>query len=144
MMVLYGLLLPSREPNWINTNPLFTDLGSPGTNGVDQHLPVELTSFTAIGGDGRVSLKWVTQSEIDNQGFYLYRSNDKDGTYNQLSDLIKGAGNSSSQITYTYVDESVFNGITYWYKLIDVDVNGVGRTPGNFCCSRIFLQPIWV
>ncbi len=39
---------------------------------------------------------------------------------------IRGAGNTSSQKVYTYVDKGILiNGNTYWYKLIDVDVNGV-------------------
>jgi parallel beta-helix repeat protein len=97
----------------------------------DYALPVELTSFTAVGGDGKVSLKWVTQSEIDNQGFVLERSQDKTGNYQLIASYendsaLRGAGNSSSQQIYTYIDKGILiNGQTYWYKLIDVDVNGV-------------------
>ena len=28
-------------------------------------------------------------------------------------------------MNYVYVDDCVKNGITYWYKLIDVDINGI-------------------
>jgi len=121
----------SREPNWINDSTQYIDLGSPGTNGTDQSLPVELTSFTAVGGDAQVSLKWITQSEVDNQGFILERSQDKIGSYHQIAsyeneNALRGAGNSSTQKVYKYIDKNLLiNGETYWYKLIDVDFNGV-------------------
>ena len=35
---------------------------------------VELVSFTAVGLDGAVELRWETGSEMDNLGFHLYRS----------------------------------------------------------------------
>jgi hypothetical protein len=41
---------------------------------------------------------------------------------------LKGAGNSSAKKHYTFIDYSVFNGLTYWYRLIDVSVNGI-QTP---------------
>lgn len=105
--------------------------GSPGNLFGDSHLPIELTSFTAVGGDAQVSLKWVTQSEIDNQGFILERSTEKAGSYQQIAsyetnNTLKGAGNSSTRQVYKFVDNGfLINGETYWYKLIDVDVNGV-------------------
>ena len=139
-MVFIGL--PTDEnnngSNWltaISREPSFTgesgDHGSPGTNGTDQSLPVELVSFTAVGGDAQVSLEWITQSEVDNQGFILERSQDKTGSYHQIASYendtaLRGAGNSSTQKVYKYIDKGfLINGQTYWYKLIDVDFNGV-------------------
>ena len=37
---------------------------------------------------------------------------------------MKGAGNSSEGHQYQFIDRAVINGMTYWYKLIDVDFNG--------------------
>jgi len=42
-----------REDNFTGSD---TDFGSPGTNGQDQTLPVELISFTASAADGKVTL----------------------------------------------------------------------------------------
>ncbi len=106
---------------WTISSPVATTSLFPD----DTNLPILLSSFTANGRDREVILKWITESEIDNSGFYLYRSENKDGIYNQLSDLIQGAGNSSSTIVYKYIDKTVFNGITYWYKLVDVDYTGI-------------------
>lgn len=95
----------------------------------DLPLPVELTSFTAYSGNGMVTLNWVTSSEIDNQGYILLRSTSKEGTYSELDSYIhnadlKGAGNSSQEKSYQFVDYDVSNGTGYWYKLVDVDISG--------------------
>jgi hypothetical protein len=75
-------------------------------------------------------LEWVTQSEINNLGFEVYRSNEEEGIYDILdsyasnSDLA-GHGNSSTKNTYLFTDQTVIRNNTYWYKICDVDVNGV-------------------
>lgn len=97
----------------------------------DLALPVELSSFTATPGDGQVALRWVTESEIANLGFHIYRATDEDGFYDRItSDLIEGAGTASNRNTYTFSDPNVTNGITYWYKLEDVAFDGATAQHG--------------
>jgi len=101
----------------------------------DQPLPVELSTFTLSAGDRYVDLKWTTESEIDNLGFAVLRSSKKDGEYTELAsyeyfDELKGAGNTSKENRYHFRDETVFNGVVYWYKLCDVDVNGIKTEHG--------------
>jgi hypothetical protein len=96
----------------------------------DQSLPVQLSSFTARAGDRIVTLRWVTESEKDNVGFEIMRSDEKDGNYLLLSsyvnnDVLKGQLNSSQQTIYQFTDQLVGNDITYWYRLVDVDLNGL-------------------
>ena len=95
----------------------------------DSSLPVELTSFIARAGNGKATLQWVTQSEINNAGFEVYRSTKKVGTYQMVATYasnknLQGAGNSNNPKTYTYVDQNLVNGTSYWYKITDVDYNG--------------------
>ena len=54
-----------------------TDIGNPGytLGGV---LPVELSHFRAEHTEAGVILKWTTESEVDNAGFYIYRSETKE------------------------------------------------------------------
>jgi len=97
--------------------------------GGDTPLPVELTSFAASAGDGVVNLKWSTASEKDNLGFVVYRGDSKEGEYDfhatyENVDALKGHGTTASANHYKYSDRDVFNGQTYWYKIMDVDRNG--------------------
>jgi len=117
-----------NEPNTgvINDQPLSTPI-----NILDESLPVELTSFTAnVTSDMNVQLQWVTESEINNMGFEVARSDEEEGNYTLLSgylsnEELKGYGNSSSKHIYKYTDETVMRDNTYWYKITDVDVNGI-------------------
>jgi hypothetical protein len=85
-------------------------------------LPVELVSFEAIPGDGEVRLTWRTGSETDNDHFYLLRSTDG-ADYSRVSGDIP-ATNSPNGSSYSYVDGNLINGTMYYYKLVDVDING--------------------
>jgi len=101
----------------------------------DISLPVELSTFAAIAGDCKVTLNWVTESEVNNLGFIILRSVEKEGDYQEISshqynrDLM-GAGNSSNRHEYSYTDRNLINGVTYYYKLVDVDFNGVRTEHG--------------
>jgi hypothetical protein len=119
----------SSEKDWEYVLPTPGTLNTNQTTG-DISLPVELSSFQAIGGDREVRLVWITEAELDNLGFILERAYDQEGDYVQIAsyeslDALKGAGNSSEKRRYEFLDPSVFNDITYWYRLIDVSVQGV-------------------
>ena len=110
----------SPTPGGLNTNQSSGDLS----------LPVELSSFRAIGGNNQVRLIWVTESELDNLGFILERSLSQDGPFLEIASYesfnsLKGAGNSSESRRYVFIDPAVFNNITYWYRLTDVSIQGV-------------------
>jgi len=95
----------------------------------DISLPVELSSFTVKESDKGLLIEWITQSEFENQGFELFRRDSTEKKYSLLSSYLTnpglvGLGNSSSGKSYSYLDNHVSNGMTYWYKLVDVDING--------------------
>ena len=87
-------------------------------------LPVELVSFEATPGDGRVTLNWSTASETDNDHFVLYRRVAGSTVFDRYTQ-IDGSGTTTTQRDYTYIDNAVVNGVTYEYQLADVDINGV-------------------
>jgi|GEM_PF-2286647 len=90
----------------------------------DPSLPVELAAFSAVPGDGLVTLSWETASEKENAGFDLYRRT-AGGEFQRINpDRIPGAGSSPVCHTYAYVDRDVDNGIRYDYQLADVDWSG--------------------
>ena len=131
----WGYVFPT--PGTLNTNQTLGDVT----------LPVELSSFGAYGQDGRVKLIWITESEMDNLGFILERSLKKNEDYIQIAsyesmESLKGAGNSSAKKQYSFIDHSVFNGLTYWYRLIDVSVNGIETYHGPIVAMpRVATKP---
>jgi len=89
----------------------------------DHELPVELVSFKGRAGNQEVRLTWETASETENDHFYLLRSTDQ-RNFARASDNIP-ASNSATGWAYTHVDHQLTNATTYFYKLVDVDINGV-------------------
>lgn len=86
---------------------------------------VELSSFTAGAEDCAVMLDWETASELSNLGFHLYRSTTEQGPYERItSTLIPGLGSSPVGARYRYRDAGRTNGVTYYYKLEDVETTG--------------------
>ncbi len=122
---LVKAVIRSSEDASSNWEQATTVSGSPGVEGEDQSLPVTLSSFTALPGDGQIVLRWITESEIDNLGFNVYRSLKEDGEYRRINgDLIRGAGSSAMRSEYSFTDVRLTNGRTYCYKLEDVSFDG--------------------
>ncbi|MCC7239254.1 MAG: SBBP repeat-containing protein [Candidatus Brocadia sp.] len=93
---------------------------------------ITLVYFHASAGkDGSVTLTWETATEVDNAGFNLYRSRKKDGDYKKINDtLIPAMGNATTGAKYSYTDTPPAKG-TYYYKLEDVDYNGISTMHGQ-------------
>ena len=118
------------------------DLGAPGRDvdygyGIVQSLSalndlypptaVELVRFETQSDGEAIRVQWETAAEIDNLGFHLYRAEAPDGTWTRLNDrLIPSQVPPGSPVgaSYELVDEDVELGITYYYRLEDVDLRG--------------------
>ena len=101
------------------------DLGTPGWR-AGGALPVELAGFAVARNDaGAVVLTWATESEVDNAGFNLRRSERRDGSFTLVnSALIAGAGTTGERQTYTFTDTSAKPGVEYYYQLEEVSFAG--------------------
>ncbi len=93
---------------------------------------VELLAFQAVLEEDGVRITWETAAEIDLLGFNLYRSTLPAGELKRLNgDLIPPrTPGSSFGSPYTWLDEDVEPGTTYFYVLEDRDVNGQLMTWG--------------
>ncbi len=95
-------------------------IGLPGTCGLV--LPVELLSFEGKLNDKVVDLNWVTATELKCDHFMLERS--KDGvTFEEIA-RVQGHGTSNEKNHYGYSDAQPFFGITSYYRLREVDLDG--------------------
>ena len=111
------------------------DAGSPGTVGTDGGLSVQLYLFAATGKDGLVQIDWTTASESNNLGFAIQRATEREGEYTEIASYentadLEGQFNTNAQTEYAFVDHTVTNGNTYWYKLVDINVNGTRTDHG--------------
>lgn len=92
---------------------------------LDTTLPVELALFQAENYNGKVRLRWITQSERNNVGFNIHRSTSLNGKYEKINGkIIQGAGNSTTTIEYSFIDDRVEVNRRYYYKLEDFNTDG--------------------
>ena len=105
------------------------DIGTPGHR-EGGALPVELSSFSVTRNDaGAVVLTWTTESEVDNAGFNLRRSEKRASGFTLLNPaLIAGAGTTGERQTYTFTDTSAKPGVEYYYQIEEVAFDGKRET----------------
>jgi hypothetical protein len=96
---------------------------------------VTLAAFEAAADRGEVTLNWSTDSEINNEGFYVLRSTDPDGDFEVVSFFIPAEGGPFFGADYEFVDDTVEPGVTYYYLLEDIDTFGVSTLHGEGACT---------
>lgn len=99
------------------------DASSPyrGADEAGTPVPVELASFSASVNGTAVDLTWITATEINNSGFEVQRSADKN-SWSSLA-FVKGHGTTSEPVIYRYQDAGLEAG-KYYYRLKQVDLTG--------------------
>jgi len=91
----------------------------------DPTLPVELSSFTAtMTAQNLVSVMWVTQTETNVNGYYVYRGSSSELNAAAAVSSLIGAYNTSQQQVYQFTDTEVFEPGTYYYWLQVQDLDG--------------------
>gem|GEM_PF-2508541 len=96
------------------------------SNGAGSPTAVTLSSFAAQPNpSSRVTLSWVTASEINTAGFNLYRSENSDGPFARINpQLIPASPDPLHGGRYEYSDLSIVPNRTYYYQLEDIELNG--------------------
>lgn len=103
--------------------------GSYHTTG-DNSLPVELSSFTARQQGNGAMLEWRTESEFNNAGFRIYRSNFEFKKLELVADYrtnktLKGQGSTPFGNDYFFYDnQGLESNTNYEYIVADVNFNG--------------------
>jgi len=90
-------------------------------------IPVELTSFTAVGIAGEVILNWTTATEVNNLGFEIERriiNNEAQGDWTLIG-FSEGHGTTTESKEYSYTDNiNGINATSFAYRLKQIDYNG--------------------
>ena len=106
------------------------DLANPGYRRGGP-LPVQLAGFRPLRTEsGEVVIKWRTESEINNAGFNILRSENRDGDFKVINvkGIIPGHGTSSEQHLYAYRDTTAKPNVIYYYRIEDVSFDGTRQT----------------
>ena len=106
------------------------DVGTPGFR-AGGALPVELSHFRPARDKvtGAVVITWSTQSELNNAGFFIKRSQQRDGEFQIINaTMIQGAGTTSEKQFYTYQDTTAQPNVVYYYQIEDVSLDGNRQT----------------
>ncbi len=87
---------------------------------------VNLASFTAVKAGDHNALAWETTSEIKNQGFNVWRGTSASAPDVKLNQYVipSQAPGGTGGFEYSYNDFDITSGVTYYYWLEDVDLNG--------------------
>ena len=107
-----------------------SDVGTPGFR-AGSALPVELSHFRPARdkATGQVVITWSTQSELNNAGFFVKRSNQRNGEFKIINaTMIAGAGTTSEKQFYTYTDTTAQPNVVYYYQIEDVSLDGNRQT----------------
>ncbi|MDA9773784.1 T9SS type A sorting domain-containing protein [Saprospiraceae bacterium] len=96
----------------------FVSIPNPGTM-----VPVTWNKFNAKSmADGNL-LEWSTASELNNERFEIERSIDNASNFQVISRQ-DGAGSTSEETFYSFLDEDVTPGTVYFYRIKQVDLDG--------------------
>ena len=101
--------------------------------GDDNPLPVTLSSFSGTFTNGSSMLAWSTQSESNNLGWNVFRSETEEiNSGLQINAvMIEGAGTTTEQTDYTFADSyETYANSSYWYWIESVDNSGATSLHG--------------
>lgn len=95
----------------------------------DTPLSIVLSSFRAVNYSNKIELIWETESEFENLGFEIFRSENIEKNFVKVDSYLsnpnlKSEGNNSNNTVYSWFDEKVEFGKTYFYFLRDVEISG--------------------
>ena len=128
---MQGWILTSEDPRYSGIQQLTwfgrqDDHATPGYT-IGAALPVSLSKFRPerLKDTGEIVIRWTTESELNNAGFNILRSETRDGEFTKLNtQLIAGQGTTSERTTYEWKDTTAKPNVVYFYQIQDVSIDG--------------------
>ena len=103
------------------------DAGTPGYRGGGP-LPVSLSKFRPERlDDGTIIVRWITESELNNAGFNILRSETRNGDFTKVH-FEAGEGTTTERTLYEWKDTSAKPNVVYYYQIQDVSLDGKVQT----------------
>ena len=85
-------------------------------------LPVELAFFTGSLNGKNIELRWRTETELNNYGFIIERSEENSDWL--VRGFVEGNGSASLPNDYTFNDSEIYESGNYNYRLKQIDYDG--------------------
>ena len=99
------------------------DFGTPGFRGGGP-LPVSLSKFRPERLEsGEIVVRWITESELNNAGFNILRSEKRDGEFTKVH-FKAGQGTTTERNVYEWTDKTAKPNVVYYYQIQDVSLDG--------------------
>jgi len=119
----------SYQVSAVNFAGLESELSEKINVKTDDSEPSKPDSPTAVSGDRKIEVSWSANPELDIKNYRVYRADEIDKEYRLLSEITG----------FSYVDEYLENGKTYYYRITAVDKqdnesshsNSVSATPNS-------------
>lgn len=88
----------------------------------------ELKRLVPDDSPGKVRIRWRTESQDDNYGFNVYRSDTADTSYTKINkSIIPGEGSTNIPKDYCYMDQPLKRGAVFYYYIESVSNSGVAE-----------------
>ena len=122
-----------KEPTHVRQRTYYGAMSDEGTPGfrAGGALPVELSHFRPARdkATGAAVITWATESELNNAGFFIKRSQQRNGEFKVINaTMVPGAGTTSEKQFYTYTDTTAQPNVVYYYQIEDVSLDGNRQT----------------
>ncbi len=70
-------------------------------------------------------IRWQTASEVDNFGYDVYRGPKEEGPFAKVTQTpVPGNGTTDEPSAYEYIDDSIEEGVEYWYYVESISISG--------------------
>lgn len=102
-------------------------------------LPIEILSLTANCNSNETKIEWQTASEHNSSHFVVERS--VDGIEWEKLGEVAAAGNSTSILNYSFIDVSLLARALSYYRLLQVDFDGVSEKYGPVSNNCEVIKP---
>jgi hypothetical protein len=102
-------------------------------------LPIEILSLTANCNSNETKIEWQTASEHNTSHFVVERS--IDGIEWENLGEVASAGNSTITLNYSFIDASLLARALSYYRLLQVDFDGVSEKYGPVSNNCEAIKP---
>lgn len=103
----------------------------------------DLERLVPEGSNGKVRIRWKTESQEDNYGFNIMRKDREEGEYDRInSSIIPGEGTTNIPKEYCFEDRAVERGKVYFYYIESISNAGLREVVEGTMDTRVKVKTV--